>query len=175
MAERDAAEGGSIPITEEGLERLRAELDELKAKRQPEAADRIRDTREQAADPLESGEYAQALEELREVDARIAALEEMLHRVEVVETERQRGVISVGSTVKIRLDDGGRETYTLVGPAEADALSGRISHRSPLGRALIGRRQGQDVNWQSPEGPRSARILAVSAKPGGAAGKRRAG
>jgi transcription elongation factor GreA len=161
LAERESGERASIPITAEGLERLQAELDELRGQRQPEAVRRVRDTREQAADPLESGEYSQAFEELREVDARIAALEEMLDRVELVEAEGG-DLIGLGSSIELKMDDGSRETYILVGPTEADPLAARISLRLPLGEALIGRRRGHQVTWDSPEGPRNARVVAVA-------------
>jgi transcription elongation factor GreA len=175
MAEREPGGNARIPITPEGLQRLQAELDELRRQRQPDAAQRVRETREQAADPLESGEFSQAFEELRDVEARISALEEMLGRVELVEAEQEPGLIGLGSSVKLRLDDGSEETYTLVGPSEADPLSGTMSHRSPLGQALLGRRRGQDVSWESPEGTRSAHVLDVRTAHRPSARRRRAG
>jgi transcription elongation factor GreA len=76
----------------------------------------------------------------------------MLRKAVVIEDgERARGVVAVGATVRVRSEDG-EETYAIVGAAEADPLGGRISNESPLGRALLGHRAGDEVEWTSPAG-----------------------
>ena len=161
--ERSERDGEQIPITGEGLQRMQAELDELLNVKRPEVAGRVGAAREVAADPMESGEYSEALDELRVLEGRIATLEEMLGRAQVIEeTAGHGGLVELGSEVRLRFDDGEEHTYRLVGPPEADPLEGLISNESPLGRALLGRRPQDVVEWSTPEGSSRAEILAVS-------------
>jgi transcription elongation factor GreA len=162
MAERPAEGGVPVPMTREGLDRLQDEVQELQRVRRPEAAERVGSTRQMVADPLESGEYSDAVDELRAVEARLATLEGLIGRARLIESRGVSGVVELGSEVRLRFADGAEETYRLVGPAEADPLEGRISNESPLGHTLIGRRQGEEVEWATPEGSDRARILVVA-------------
>lgn len=76
--------------------------------------------------------------------------------------EREQGVVAVGASVKVSDGDGEAETYAIVGPAEADPLRGMISNESPLGRALLGKRAGDEVEWSSPIGISRLKIVAVN-------------
>jgi transcription elongation factor GreA len=81
--------------------------------------------------------------------------------VMIEEEPRQKGVVAAGSQVKVSSDEG-EESYTIVGAAEADPLGGRISNESPLGRAMLGHKAGDEVEWTSPMGTSRVKILSVS-------------
>jgi len=149
-----------VLITKEGLRQLEAELDQLVQVRRAEIAERIRQARE-FGDIAENAEYTEAKNEQALVEGRIQTLESMVRNAVVIEDEpREAGVVGAGASVTVSTDDG-EETYAIVGAAEADPLHGRISNESPLGRALLGHRAGDEVEWTSPSGTGQLRILSV--------------
>jgi transcription elongation factor GreA len=85
----------------------------------------------------------------------------MLRNAVPIEESSERGVVRVGSEVELK-DEFGKQVFTIVGPAEVDVASGRISMESPVGKALIGHRNGESVDVQSPGGPRQVKIVRVS-------------
>ena len=149
-----------VLLTKEGLRQLEDELHLLVTVRRPEVAERIRHARD-FGDIAENAEYTEAKNEQSLVEGRIQTLEGMIRNAAVIEEEpREKGVVSVGAQVQVNSDEGD-ESYTIVGPAEADPLKGRISNESPLGRALLGHRAGDEVEWTSPSGTSKVKILAV--------------
>ena len=149
-----------VHLTREGLQLLESELEELVAVRRVEVAERIRQARD-FGDIAENAEYTEAKNEQSLVEGRIMTIESMLRHALVIEDEkRETGVAALGASVKVSTDEG-EETYSIVGAAEADPLVGRISNESPLGRALLGHRAGDEVHWESPMGPGRVKILAV--------------
>ncbi|MDQ6773245.1 MAG: transcription elongation factor GreA [Candidatus Dormibacteraeota bacterium] len=149
-----------VLLTAEGLRNLEAELAQLVTVRRPEVAERIRHARD-FGDISENAEYTEAKNEQSLLEGRIQTLEGLIHNAAVIEeAPRERGVVSVGAKVRVASDEG-EEAYTIVGPAEADPLQGRISNESPLGRALLGHRSGDEVQWTSPSGTSRVKILAV--------------
>jgi transcription elongation factor GreA len=151
-----------VLLTKEGLRQLEVELDQLVQERRPEIAERIRQARD-FGDISENAEYTEAKNEQSLVEGRIQTLEVMIRNAVVIEDEpREEGVVAVGASVTVSTDDGD-ETYAIVGAAEADPLRGRISNESPLGRALLGHRAGEEVEWATPNGSTSTvKILSVS-------------
>jgi transcription elongation factor GreA len=150
-----------VLLTKDGLRQLEAELEELVQVRRGEVAERIRQARE-FGDIAENAEYTEAKNEQSLLEGRIMTLETMIRNAVVIEDEpREAGVVGVGASVTVDAEDG-EETYAIVGAAEADPLRGRISNESPLGRALIGHRAGDEVEWTSPTGTRTVRVVAVS-------------
>ncbi len=150
-----------VLLTKEGLQQLEAELEQLVNVRRGEIAERIRAARD-FGDIAENAEYTEAKNEQSLVEGRIQTLEAMVRNAVVIEDEpREAGVVAVGASVTVSMEDGD-ETYTIVGAAEADPLKGRISNESPLGRALIGHRAGEEVEWTSPTGTSQVRIVSVS-------------
>ena len=150
-----------VPLTEEGLRALESELKELLQVRRPQVAERIRQARE-FGDISENSEYTEAKNEQGLVEGRILTLESMIRNAVVIQNEASvPGVVALGSTVDVVGLDG-NERYEIVGPAEADPLHGRISNESPLGRALIGHRAGDEVEYSGPAGPGRVRIESVS-------------
>jgi transcription elongation factor GreA len=149
-----------VLLTKEGLKHLEDELQHLVNVRRAEVAERIRHARD-FGDISENAEYTEAKNEQSLVEGRIQTLEGMIRNAAVIEEEpREKGVVSVGAVVEVSSDEGA-ETYTIVGAAEADPLRGRISNESPLGRALLGHRSGEEVEWTSPSGTSKVRIKAV--------------
>lgn len=150
-----------VLLTKEGLRQLEEELDQLVRVRRGEVAERIRQSRD-FGDITENAEYAEAKNEQSLVEGRIQTLEGMIRNAVVIEDEpREEGVVGVGAEVTVGTDEG-EETYHIVGPAEADPRMGRISNESPLGRALLGHRAGDEVEWTSPSGTSRVKILDVS-------------
>jgi transcription elongation factor GreB len=148
-------------ITREGYERLRAEADQLWRVERP------RVTREVAAaaaqgDRSENAEYIYGKKRLREIDSRLRFLNQRLESLRVVEASPEdRERIFFGAWVTLEDADGGRERYRLVGADESDAAEGRISIESPLGRALLGKRPGDEVSVRRPKGEASFVIVGI--------------
>jgi transcription elongation factor GreA len=142
-----------VILTPEGLEKLKAELEELTTTKRREVAERIKDAREYG-DISENSEYDDAKNEQAMLESRIAALEEKLRSAVVVDaSELTNDVVQVGSIVKVKDGDSGKsETYTIVGSAEANPAERKLSNESPVGRALIGHKAKEKVKVQLPNG-----------------------
>ena len=150
-----------VLLTKEGLKQLEDELAQLVHVRRGEVAERIRQSRD-FGDIAENAEYAEAKNEQSLLEGRIQTLESMIRNAVVIEDEpREKGVAAVGASVTVHTEEG-EETYDIVGAAEADPRRGRISNESPLGRALLGHRAGDEVEWTSPSGTSRVKIVAVS-------------
>ena len=129
--------------------------------RRPEVIGRIKAAKE-LGDLKENADYAAAREEQSFLEGRIAAIEQTLREATVIEVaDGASGRASIGSTVTIEDDDGIRTTFTIVGSTEADPAAGRISNVSPVGRALLGGRVGDDVVVATPRGEARYRIIEV--------------
>jgi transcription elongation factor GreB len=141
--------------------RLHAEYRRLRSIERP------RVTREVAAaaaqgDRSENAEYIYGKKRLREIDARLEFLSRRLDALEVVEpTDRGDGVVRFGASVQLLGADGAQIQYQIVGPDEFDVNAGRISMDSPVGRALLGQREGDSVRVERPNGETTFEILAV--------------
>jgi len=150
-----------VLLTSEGIEELRRELDYLVNVRRPELA-RILRRAIQQGDLSENADYIAAKEEQAFLEGRIQQIETMLRNAVLIESNGPAGVVDLGSQVTV-LEEG-RETpevFRIVGPAEADPLNGKVSHQSPLGQALLGRRAGDVVTVDAPAGPITFRVLEV--------------
>jgi len=148
-------------MTAAGHKRLEAELDELRRVRRPETVERLSAARE--AGGWNSPEYLMARDELSFLDGRIATLERLLARAEVVQPSREGplATVEVGTTVTVRNDSGEEERYTLVGVGEAAPERGLISDQSPVGRAVLGHAVGETVEAQTPGGTCHLTILQI--------------
>jgi len=138
-----------VHLSREGLQRLEAELGELRNVRRPEAIRRVATAREHG-DLKENAEYHAAREELGFIVGRIHALEDRLRHVVVVEAADSDTAV-IGSTVVVEVD-GERAVYLLVGSTDSDPAAGRISTSSPVGRALLGHGPGAEVAVTTPSG-----------------------
>jgi transcription elongation factor GreA len=147
-------------ISKDGLDRLRAELEEMLSVRRPEIAQRIHDAKEHG-DLSENAEYEDAKNEQAFVEGRIQTLEAMIKNATLIDEHTSTDHVQIGSTVKVDGDDG-PETFTIVGSAEAKPAAGRISNESPVGRALLGKKKGEKVLVKVPAGDFSYTIVEIS-------------
>ena len=150
-----------VPVTREGLERLKAELDELKSVKRPQIAAEVAEARSHG-DLRENSAYDAARHDQMMNEKRIADLEALVRGAVVMDEDRQvsKDVVNVGSTVVVDFD-GDEERYTIVGAIEAKPAEGRISNESPMGRALIGKRIGERAHFGTPGGMATLKILRI--------------
>jgi transcription elongation factor GreA len=148
-----------VLLTKDGISKLERELDELRTVRRAEIAERIKYAKD-FGDISENAEYEDAKNEQGMVEGRILVLENMLRNAVVIEEGPNGGVVGLGSIVDVQ-DEFGKQTFTIVGPAEVDVTAGRISLESPMGKALIGHKLGEEVEVQSPGGPRRVKVVRV--------------
>lgn len=144
-------------ITEAGKKALQIELDELKGRR-GDIADKIANARD-FGDLSENAEYDSAREEQGMVESRIAEIEDIILNADIIKATKSSKII-LGSNVELKT---GAKTvkYALVGPVEADPLSGRISNESPIGVALMGKKVGDHVTITTPKGEIDYEIIAI--------------
>jgi transcription elongation factor GreA len=145
-------------ITEVGKKELEAELETLKNRR-GEIADKIAEARNYG-DLSENADYDSAREDQALVETRIAEIEDILAKAEIIKAGKSTRV-SVGSTVELK-SNGKTFTYTLVGPVEADPLEGKISTESPIGEALMGKKVGESATITTPKGEVAYEIVKLS-------------
>ena len=149
-----------VPVTREGLERLKAELEELKTVRRQEIAAIVAEARSHG-DLRENSAYDAARHDQMMNERRIADLDALFrHAVVVDDRPISNGVIGVGSTVTVDFD-GEEEQYTIVGAIEAKPTEGKISNVSPMGAALMGKRANQTARWETEAGILSVKILRI--------------
>ncbi|RJQ36051.1 transcription elongation factor GreA [Candidatus Microgenomates bacterium] len=139
-----------IYLTKEGLAELKKELEELVKVKRPDVLSRVSQARN-LGDLSENAEYVAAREELSFIDGRIEELEELLKQVNIISGSAKSKIIKLGSTVTLH-SDGRQELFTVVGEWEADPTEKKISHESPLGKALIGKKVGEKAEVDAPAG-----------------------
>ena len=152
-----------IPITVKGAEKLRAELQELKAVQRPAIINAIAEARSHG-DLSENAEYAAAKERQSFIEGRISELERKLGNAQIIDptTLHAEGRCVFGATVDLEdVESGESVTYQIVGDDEADIKEGKISISSPIARALIGKSSGDVAEVQAPGGVREYEILDV--------------
>ncbi|HYI14867.1 MAG TPA: transcription elongation factor GreA [Thermomicrobiales bacterium] len=152
-----------VHVTEEGLATLRAEYEDLITNRRPAIIQTVALAREEG-DLRENSGYHAARHDQTMIEGRIRQLEDMLKRVEVIDSNaaaKSGGLVRLGTTVTIEID-GEQETYTIVGSVESNPLEGRISDKSPWGQALLGSKVGQTVNIQTPTTVLKAKVISVT-------------
>jgi len=148
-------------ITPEGARRLRAELTELWSVERPRVTQEVAEAAAQG-DRSENAEYIYGKRRLREIDRRIRFLAKRLDALTVVEpTARSDGRVYFGAWVTLEDDDGAEVEYRLVGPDEADAKTNLVSIDSPVGKALLGKSEGDEISVARPKGRVTFSIVAV--------------
>jgi transcription elongation factor GreA len=151
-------------ITREGLARLTEDLERLSYSGRREVAERIRDALSTDANSVENADYHSAREEHALLERRIAILQERISSAQLVEPDPSNGTVDVGERVLLRdLDTGEQVEFELVGSFESNPFEGRISVASPLGEALLGRRQGEIAIVDAPKGEMRFTIMAIDA------------
>jgi len=150
-------------LTYEGVRELEEELRALKGAKRKEIAQKIKEARGQG-DLSENAEYDAAKDEQARIEARIVVIEKMLRNADVIDDEEAHGdTISLGTWVTLFDEEFSEEvSYLIVGSAEANPTKNKISNESPLGKGLIGRKAGDDVNIDAPAGIIKYRVLSIS-------------
>ena len=155
------SEQKELYLTQEGLDELRKELDELIQVKRPEVITALKDARAQG-DLSENAEYDAARTEQAIVESRIKELEVMLERAVII-TKVDTDVVSIGTKVTLEyVDDEEEEEYSIVGSSEADPFTNKISNESPIAKAIMGLKVGSVVSVESPNGKYNVKILAIN-------------
>lgn len=148
-----------ISVTQSGLEALKKELSFLVDEKRPKAVDRLANARSQG-DLSENSDYQSAREELEFLDGRIDEIQEVIQKAKVVSGNGNGQVVGVGTKVTLKV--GGKDhLYEIVGEWEADPMNKKVSHTSPLGVALMGKKRGDKVEVEAPAGKVIYEILQI--------------
>ncbi len=156
------AEEKTYPMTAEGKVKLENELEDLKMNQRPDIINRIQIARSYG-DLSENSEYESAKNEQSMLESRISTVEHMIQYAEVIDSDNtDKDEITVGKKVTFKeLPDEDPESYTIVGAAEADPISGKISNDSPIAKGLLGHRVGEEVTINIPAGDMKVKVLSV--------------
>ncbi|HZQ29785.1 MAG TPA: transcription elongation factor GreA [Patescibacteria group bacterium] len=149
-----------IYLTKDGLGELKKEFDELTNLKRPEVLSRVAQARS-LGDLSENAEYVAAREDLSFIDGRIDELEELLKQATLISESHQNHMVKLGSKVVLHAN-GKKLDYTVVGEWEADPTEKKISHKSPLGLALLGKRVGEKVEVEAPAGKVAYMIKSIN-------------
>ena len=155
-----------VILTQQGLEDLKAKIEDLSTRRRQEVAERIKEARE-FGDISENSEYDDAKNEQALLEQRIAQLEERVRRATVVDQKQiDTGTVGVGVLVHVKDQKSGKSVkYDIVGSAEANIAENKLSNESPVGKALLGKKRGELVSVPVPRGPaRKLKITKIEAK-----------
>jgi transcription elongation factor GreA len=147
-----------IPFTKEGYEKIKQEKEDLLRER-PDAVEHLKKAREMG-DLSENGYYKASRQKLNSIDARLRRIEHLL-KYGVVVASANSGVVDIGSTVTLD-DDKQKVTYSIVGSEESNPSQGTISHHSPLGRSLLGKKVGETITFHAPAGERVYTIKKIA-------------
>lgn len=148
-----------IEITKEGLEALEKGFDLLLNKKRPPLVDRLENARQQG-DLSENSDYKSAKEDLEFLDGRIEELKFVINNAQVVKKNGVTGKVAIGTRVTVKTN-GSKQAFELVGHWEADPIKKKISHSSPLGQALMGKKVGETVEVEAPAGKVLYKIVSI--------------
>lgn len=153
-----------VVLTQDGLAKLRDELAYLTSVRRGEVAESLEQAREGNLSTEDDPGFELAKEEQAGVEGRIATIEDMIARAEIIDVSaaQQSDHVQLGSFVVVKPENGPEEKYQIVGPIEVDVNRGMISDESPVGRALMGRRAGDSVEVAVPNGQRRLKIVSLT-------------
>lgn len=147
-------------LTAEGLEKLKKELETLEKVKRPEVIERIQEAVAHG-DLSENADYAQAKEEQMMIENRIIQLEEIIKNAELIPVTHKKNVVTVGCTVRVKIDGHEERQYTIVGSGEANPSAGRISNESIVGKNLLGAKVGDKVGITTPAGTKTYEIAEI--------------
>jgi transcription elongation factor GreA len=153
-------ENDSEYFSKEGLQKLKEELAERKTKVRKEIADRL-EYAKSLGDLSENSEYQEAKESQMMNESRIAEVEDIIRRAVIVEAQVHGDMVSIGAEVVIQNEAGAQMTYTIVGSQEASPQESKISNESPLGRALLGKKKGEEFVVLVPKGEMRYKIIDI--------------
>ena len=148
-------------LSQEGLEKLRAELEYLRTVRRHDVAEGIQQSRERGG-TVSNAEYEEARNELAFTEGRILTLDNLINNALIIEkTLEPSETVEVGATVTVQNQDGKTSQYTITGSAEADPSQGKISNISPIGKSLLGKRLNEITEVNVPSGKIRLEIIAI--------------
>lgn len=148
-------------LTSEGYLDLETELNTLKSEDRPRIIEAIKEARAQG-DLSENADYDAARDEQAKIEARIQELEYMLEHAKIIE-KASGDKVAVGTTVTVKyVDDDEEEEYSIVGSMEADPFENKISNESPIGKAIIGKKEGDIIDVESPTGSYKIKIVKLA-------------
>ena len=147
-------------LTKEGIAELEQEHADLVAQRGP-IAERIKTARE-FGDLSENAEYSSARQEQERTEARISEIENILQNVEIIKKPTGDSKVQIGSKVKLKNGSSTTKEFQVVGTVEADPLHGKISDESPIGKALLGKKEGEEVEITTPAETTVYKIVDIS-------------
>lgn len=147
-------------LTKQGVDELKAELEELLAQR-GEIAERIKTARE-FGDLGENMEYTAARQDQERNESRITEIEHILQNAKVITSPKTDSKVVLGSKVKLKSEDDKTKEFQVVGTVEADPLNGKISDESPIGKALLGKKEGEEVEIKTPAETAAYKIIDIS-------------
>jgi transcription elongation factor GreA len=152
----------SQPITKAGLKKIEKELVYMETVRRREVAEKIHQAKELSS-TQNNAEYEDAKNEQAMVEGRIAQLQSLITNAAIIDEAgaHKSKLVTLGSQVKVKSDDGKSHEYTIVGPAEAEPREGKISNESPVGRALLGKKLHDEVQVSAPRGVMTMKIMKV--------------
>jgi len=153
-------ENEKIMLTAEGYLELETELNELKTVTRPQVIKELKEARAQG-DLSENSDYDAARDAQAKIEGRIKELEYKLEHCIIAE-QKDKNAVNVGSTVTIIYDDGEEDTFKIVGSLEADPLENKISNESPFGKAILGKKVGEKIEVESPNGAYQVQIKALA-------------
>jgi transcription elongation factor GreA len=148
-----------VYVSADGLKKIQSELEDLKSAGRQRVAERIHAAME-FGDFTENSELEQAKNDQAFLEGRIQTLESMIKNAAIIDENEHHDIVEIGSHVTIE-QDGERDQYVIVGPAEAAPAEGRISNESPIGKALIGHKKGDLVRASVPRGEVELKVVAV--------------
>ncbi|HVU59318.1 MAG TPA: transcription elongation factor GreA [Candidatus Saccharimonadales bacterium] len=147
-------------LTKDGVAELQRELESLQSERTV-IAERIRSARE-LGDLAENAEYQSARQDQDKTEARITEIEHIMQNLEIIESPRQDDKVELGSKVQLKSADGKTKSFQVVGTLEANPLEGKISDESPIGKSLLGKRMGAEVEIKTPTETAVYKIVSIA-------------
>jgi len=147
-------------LTKQGVDELNAELAELTSQRSV-IAERIKTARE-FGDLGENMEYTAARQDQERNESRISEIEHILQNVKVITAPKNDSKVVLGATIKLKSESGKTKEFQVVGTVEADPLNGKISDESPIGQALMGKKEGEAVEIKTPAETATYKIVDIS-------------
>lgn len=148
-------------LTAQGFLDMEEELNNLKNVRRPEIIKALQEARAMG-DLSENADYDAARNEQAQIEAKIKELEYKMEHSEIADSSKGKDVVSIGSIIKIKYDDGEEDEYSIVGSVEADPFNNKISDESPIGKAVMGHKAGEMCDVESPNGSYQVELLSVA-------------
>jgi len=149
-------------LTKEGYDKLIKEQEDLINNKRKEIAERLKDAKDNAGDLSENTEYEYAKNEQAFIEGRIEQINEILNNHVIINGNDKKGIVDIGSTVELKdLENNKKRKYLLVSSVESDPENHKISDESPMGRAILGKKSGDEIEVKTPQSKLKLKIVKV--------------